>query len=51
MCNVHKPARCNLQQLEFWDHNYHWRASWKISINLTHEQDILACVQYKPVGL
>jgi len=23
----------------------------KMSINLTHEQDILACVQYKPARL
>jgi len=42
-------ASC-LQQLGLWDHNY-YHASWKLSIKLTHENDVLACVQYKPARL
>jgi len=35
-----------LQQLELWDHNYHY-----LSIKLTHEHGVLTCVQYKPACL
>jgi len=40
-----------LQQLGLWDHNYHYHASWKMSIKLTHEHDVLTSVQYKPARL
>jgi len=49
LCATATNAGFTLQQLGLWDRNYH--ASWKMSIKLTHEHDVLACVQYKPARL
>jgi len=42
------PQTSVMQHLGLSDRIYHYHASWKMSVKLTYEHDILACVQYKP---